>query len=315
VKKLLGILISLIILGVLYSRLDFAGMMNALSDIKSPLLILCFLLFIPQFLLTAYRWKVICRPYYQAGMRESLSLILSGNALNLFLPSKMGDIAKAAFLHNHSTLDWRKGLDFVFFEKSLDLSSMSLWMVICFLVDPILGRVELAGFFLGLAFIVLTLLIYSGSLGSGEGVERWIGRISPRVGKALGGLLNGAISLKNNLIETGLLKKVILISFILWFLHLLQFYFFFQSLALWRITIVTVFALVPLAIFIGLLPLTFSGIGTRDAALIYLFRPWASYEKMALVGVFSMVRYLVPGLLGLPAMGMYSVSLKKFAKK
>ena len=62
-----------------------------------------------------------------------------------------------------------------------------------------------------------------------------------------------------------------------------------------------ILGLVPVAIIIGLIPITLAGIGTRDAALIVLFSPWASAEMMAGAALLSHLRYFLPGLAGLPA--------------
>jgi len=59
-----------------------------------------------------------------------------------------------------------------------------------------------------------------------------------------------------------------------------------------------VFLRVPIAIFVGLLPITLAGIGTRDGALVALIAPHA---VAALVGLFSTLRYVVMALLGVPA--------------
>jgi uncharacterized membrane protein YbhN (UPF0104 family) len=61
-----------------------------------------------------------------------------------------------------------------------------------------------------------------------------------------------------------------------------------------------VFAYVPLSIFVGLIPISFGGIGTRDAALIYLFSPYESSSTMAGIGILCSFRYFVPALFGLP---------------
>ena len=60
------------------------------------------------------------------------------------------------------------------------------------------------------------------------------------------------------------------------------------------------FAVAPLAILAGLVPLTFAGLGTRDAALIALYRPWLPAPAAAAVGLLTSTRYILPALAGLP---------------
>jgi uncharacterized membrane protein YbhN (UPF0104 family) len=55
-----------------------------------------------------------------------------------------------------------------------------------------------------------------------------------------------------------------------------------------------------MAIFVGLLPVTFAGVGTRDAAMAYFLAGPAGEGPALALGAFATVRYLVPALAGLP---------------
>jgi uncharacterized membrane protein YbhN (UPF0104 family) len=57
----------------------------------------------------------------------------------------------------------------------------------------------------------------------------------------------------------------------------------------------------PLAIFVGLLPLTLSGMGTRDSALIVLFASYATPEHSLGAGIlYTLFGYWIPAVIGLP---------------
>jgi uncharacterized membrane protein YbhN (UPF0104 family) len=70
-------------------------------------------------------------------------------------------------------------------------------------------------------------------------------------------------------------------------------------------------ALAPLAIFAGLIPLTLAGIGTRDTAVIFLYRAYLLPSAGAALGILYTARYLLPALAGLPFLGQYMVYTKK----
>ncbi len=55
-----------------------------------------------------------------------------------------------------------------------------------------------------------------------------------------------------------------------------------------------------MAIFIGLLPVTFAGVGTRDAAMLYFLGPATGKGVALALGVFATLRYVLAGLAGLP---------------
>ena len=59
----------------------------------------------------------------------------------------------------------------------------------------------------------------------------------------------------------------------------------------------------PLAIFIGLIPITIAGMGTRDSAIIYFFSFWVSSSICLGVGLlYTLFAYWFLALLGLPIM-------------
>jgi uncharacterized membrane protein YbhN (UPF0104 family) len=63
--------------------------------------------------------------------------------------------------------------------------------------------------------------------------------------------------------------------------------------------------LLPLGLLAGLVPLTFAGVGTRDAALVFLFAPWLSTETAAALGLLATSRYILPAIAGAPFVGPY----------
>lgn len=67
---------------------------------------------------------------------------------------------------------------------------------------------------------------------------------------------------------------------------------------------------VPLAIFVGLIPITIAGFGTRDASLL-LFFPELPQQGILAIALFINLRYIVPALVGLP---FVSTILKRLTK-
>ncbi len=106
------------------------------------------------------------------------------------------------------------------------------------------------------------------------------------------------------------LLKITLTSVIIWFGHLLQIWFFTLALKAW-VPFLAHLALAPLAILAGLLPLTFAGVGTRDAALIAFYQPYLNAPTAAALGLLCTSRYLLPALGGLPFLGKYLTTIKK----
>jgi len=94
------------------------------------------------------------------------------------------------------------------------------------------------------------------------------------------------------------------VSLAIWFLHLVQIWMLILALNA-AVPFLDNLALAPLAILAGLLPLTFAGIGTRDAALIFFFAPYMAAPVGAALGLLCTLRYVLPAIAGLPFLGAY----------
>ena len=61
----------------------------------------------------------------------------------------------------------------------------------------------------------------------------------------------------------------------------------------------------PLVMMASLVPLTLSGLGTRDAAIIVLYSPFMPAATAAALGLLIILRYLVPAIAGIPFTSRY----------
>jgi hypothetical protein len=105
--------------------------------------------------------------------------------------------------------------------------------------------------------------------------------------------------------------RIAALAIVIWILHLGQIWFFFLSLGAGP-PLGQFASLVPLAIFIGLLPITIGGFGTRDAALIQFF-PQFPPQVMLGVALYVNIRYILPAIAGLPFLHRY-LAYAKVAK-
>ncbi len=304
-KRLLSILVSLILLGLIYWKVDFRGLVQVFRDSHRWWLMVSLGMVVPLTLLTAWRLKRLMPHGAELGFGEANRLILVASVLNMVLPSKMGDIAKAYFMKDRGHLGGSIALSLVLFEKTCDMLSLLLWCVFGLLLYPSKGPLfwTMAGVVaLGLVFGLLL-------LGSRSFAQLFFGlgrRFAPRrLSPALQKLHTSWDEMLSYFWqEKAELYKVGLISVFIWSLHLLQIWFFILALKSWA-PFVANLALSPLAILAGLLPFTFAGVGTRDAALIAFYQPFFNAPTAAALGVLCTSRYLLPAIGGLPFLGQY----------
>ncbi len=304
-KRLISIIISLLILAVIYSKIDLPGLIQVLKNCNSWWMVISLGMVIPLTTFTAWRLQQLMPTGSQLGFGEANRLILVASVLNMVLPSKMGDIAKAYFMKQRGHLDGTLSLSLVVFEKSCDLLSLLLWCVFGLLFYPhkdVLFWLMTAIVSFGLALGVVLL--------SSRKFAHLFFLVSKKVtSKKLRSKLEKMQMSWGEMHEyfwrdKGQLLKIILTSIFIWFLHLLQIWFFILALKAWTPFLANL-ALSPLAILAGLLPLTFAGVGTRDAALILFYQPYFDSPTAAALGLLCTSRYLLPAIGGLPFLGQY----------
>ena len=325
-KRLISFAVSLIILIIIYSKIDFVGLIAVFQNCNKLWMIISLSMVIPLTLLTAWRLQQLMpsqnspeelshnnpdqlRTNFTFG--EANRLILAASVLNMILPSKMGDIAKAYFMKKRGHLPGSLSLSLVIFEKVCDLLSLLIWCVFGLMLYPekdLLFWVMTVGVSIGL--IAGLLLLCS------EQFARFFfqmtRKISPKKLKHKLETFQTAWGEMHSYFwqDSQHLIKIALTSIVIWFGHLLQIWFFILALNAWT-PFLSNLALSPLAILAGLLPLTFAGVGTRDAALILFYQPYFAASTGAALGLLCTSRYLLPAIGGLPFLNQYLITVER----
>jgi hypothetical protein len=337
-KKAVSLLVSLGLLALIYWKLNKHGQLHELgrifADCDRAWMAISLLMVVPLTLATSWRLQQLMPRTGQLPFGEANRLILVASVLNLILPSKMGDIAKAYFMRDRSGMNGTLALSLVVFEKACDMLSLLLWCVFGLLWVWVSGAkameafrverwaVELAGapllYWLAVAVVGGSLLFGLLLIGSqrfarlffGLGARLPMGKFGERLAK----MEASWVEMHAYFWESkARLAKVTLTSVFVWFLHLLQIWMFILALKA-SAPFLANLALSPLAILAGLLPLTFAGVGTRDAALVLFYAPYFAAPTAAALGLLCTARYVLPALGGLPFIGGYLPAVRGFRK-
>lgn len=308
-KKLVSLAVSTVILILIYTQIDFGGLVEVLRDCDRVWMVISLSMLIPITFFSGWRLCQVVPKQVSLGLWEANKLILAASVLNMVLPSKMGDIAKAYFMRDQSNITGSLALSIVIFEKACDFLSLLLWCAFGLVLFPVKDAF----------FVSMTIAIVAGfTVGVFVLFSRRIAtlffslvrRVGPdKVGEQLGVLEESWGEMQAYFWSDRTQLFIIASSSIfIWFLHLLQIWFFILALNAW-VNPITNLALSPLAILAGLLPLTFAGVGTRDAALIMLYQPYFSAATGAALGLLCTSRYLLPAIGGLPFLNQYLAKL------
>jgi hypothetical protein len=238
-------------------------------------------------------------------------LILAGSTMNVVLPSKMGDMLKSVFMRDALDMRGSLAVSVVVFEKACDLLGLLAWCL--------LGLVVYAG---DDAFFIILALAIGGGLGFGilmlsslsfaDGFLRLVSKVAPSsLSDKFENLCKSWAEVHGFFWRS---KRAVLsivgVTLFIWFLHLLQIWLLATALHA-PVPLMSSLGLSSLALLAGLVPLTLAGVGTRDAAAIYLFAPFMAAPAGAALGLMLTLRYILPGLAGLPFLAEYLDILRK----
>ena len=309
-KRLVAAAVSLAILAVIYQRIGAGPLRDAFAATDTAWLIASLALVIPLTLATAWRLQLLMPAGRRLSFGEATRLILAASSLNLILPSKLGDIAKAYFMARDHGLGQSQSLSLVLFEKASDMLSLLAWCLVGLARYPARGpRFWLVASTVAVLFALLTL--FRASHGFTASLLGRMGRLLPTgVRRKTGVLAERLDELRRDLASSpGLVTRVSVVSLGIWLLHLVQIWLFVRALGTWM-PFLDNLALAPLAILAGLVPLTVAGVGTRDAAVILLYGAHLSPASAAALGVLFTARYLLPAVAGLPFVHRYLAAVR-----
>lgn len=313
-KRIISLAVSLIILAIVYWKIDFTNLIQVLRNSDIYWMIISLVMVVPITTITAWRLQQITPEKAKLDFGEANKLILAASTLNMILPSKMGDIAKAYFLRQQGHLTGSLSLSLVVFEKACDLLSLLLWCAFGLILYP--NKNWLFWFMTVSVGLGLSLgLLLLSSCKFAQIFFIFSRAIAPKKLKIKIQKLQFSWQEMHHYFwqDKVQLLKITLTSISIWFLHLLQIWFFILALKA-RTPFLANLALSPLAILAGLLPLTFAGVGTRDAALIVFYQPYFNAATAAALGLLCTSRYLLPALGGLPLLGQYLTTIRNLPK-
>ena len=309
-KKIISLIVSFSLLALIYWKIDFRELIPIFQNCDLFWMVISLSLVIPLTLFTAWRFIIMTPASASLTLKNATQLTLAASVLNLVLPSKMGDLAKAYFLKDRGHLKGSLAFCLVVFEKACDMLSLLIWCILGLLLYPKKDFL----------FVIMLILITSSTfLGIGIlSFKSWatffFNFLSRFRAKKITDKVENLKAAWNEMHcyfwqDRFRILLVTLSSLFLWFLHLLQIWFFILALKAW-VPFLTNLALSPLAILAGLFPLTFAGVGTRDGALIYFYHPYFNVHIAAALGLLCTARYLLPAIGGLPFFTKYFSQLE-----
>ena len=200
-------------------------------------------------------------------------------SLNILLPARGGDIIKALFLSEKKN-EYTSIIGVTILERLVDITVLSLFALFSALI--VNNKLII---FLSMIPVMLCIFIFF--------LFKTIGSF-PFVNTKLKSAFN---LFKNSPVIPRYVILGVLCSIASWSFVMLILYLLFQSASV-KISLIETIVYSPLSIFIGLLPLSISGIGTRDSAFVYFLPSYNIEAILCATFLYTILAYWTLGILG-----------------
>lgn len=292
-KKNKNIIRSILILGLtvlifylIFQKIDYLSLKTILLEVNLFYLTLALGLILLIPILSSKKWQsVLSAMDYHISFKESFNIIMGALPISVITPARSGDLIRSYYLKNKIPIS--KTMGAVIAERAIDILILATFSLFggLFFKNLLFIIVPFSVFFLaGLCFLIIrkTKFLFNSKWQIKIDQFLFVSKIFFRKPKKL--------------------MPVLFYAIILWLTIILEAKILFLALGV-NIPFVYVIAAFPLSIFVGLVPITLAGMGTRDSAIIFFFAHLANPSICLAIGLFySFFNYWLLAILGLPFM-------------
>lgn len=299
IGRYIGIITSVAILAVVISLIDLQKVLVQLKNADTTLLLLALLLTLPQLGLRAYRWYFLLRlQKINCGFRDAVIYYVAGMYIGMFTPGRVGEASKALFLKAGQKSSFSRSMSSVFVDRILDI-----YVLLGCVVLVALGSDFFEHFNLNRHYFYLTAIVFLFISISPKIIQVVFKRIGDRILKQFS---KGWMLMIDEFFQglEALLKPPLIFAGLLTVAHYALFFFqahiIAQSVGI-EVPFFSVLKVVSIAMLVGFVPATFAGLGTRDAAFVFLFQ---SFGVAKASGLGFAVAFDVICIFGFAVIGM-----------
>lgn len=267
------LLIGLILFVLILSRSDLGEIFQNIKIINSFYLILAILLTFPLFFNKALCWNYIKKQQgIKYSLKDSFLMYCAGMYIGLLTPGRLGETSKALYLKKDG-YSMGKSLVSAILDRLSDFILLLVFLFLSSLFLITIFQKQILILISGLLISIILLIIFIKI-----GLIKWFLNKIFRILIPLKYQKSWQINFQDFINDLKIYKlKHYLIIFLVtafsWVFYYLQMYILAKGVGL-NVPFLYLAISVTIAGFITLIPISISGIGTRDAALIILFSPF-----------------------------------------
>lgn len=290
IKIFLQILGPLIFIYILF-RIDYQLLSKEIRLLKWHFLIFAFVLTILEVTVRSFRWRIVLSSLGISISRIScIGLHWLGFFVGNITPGRLGEIIKVYFLKNKGHSVFRSFFSIVL-DRVIDILVLLLFgfFIFLFFLKDIGLYIVVVGIVLLLSVVFIFLLINPKSF-----IHKTFGKFIRKIFSVDFDSYNRFTFGKFWQGIRGLKKREVLFFFIYliigWFLYFYPRYIIAKSLGL-NLSFVDIFVISTVVAMVSILPISVAGIGTREAAMIYLFSLFGLNKEVAVL--FSLLIFTI----------------------
>lgn len=309
-------IIGLIIFIILLYNIGILNVIEEFKKVNIIFIIISFFFMIPSIYLKGLKWNILTYTFSKKIKTVKYILFwLIGFHISLITPGKMGDLARGAYIAKEEKISIGKGLSTVIVDRVIDVVSIA---IIAVLTTLLFFREYMSSIFFYYALLItLGLIAGTAIIFSKKATKKLLKpiykflipkRIKEKFSIHFSEFYQGIGKLLKN-------KRKLTISTFLtfgaWIMVFLQYYFLSLALNL-NLTFLFLAFMSSLMLILQILPISFSGIGVRDAIFIFLLG--SAYSVIPSIAVsFSLLILFSDYMLSIPGWFLWAknpISLK-----
>lgn len=165
-KFWLGLLISALFLYIAFRKVDLARIWEVIRASDLSLITFVAIITFFQFVIRAWRWRILLDPLKKTGFSNRLLSILVGFAGNCVLPARLGEFIRANYLGEKEEISRSSAFGTIVVERLFDGFTLLLILLIGLMctsfpekMSVVAGSLRMTGLFLFLAYLLIMAVI------------------------------------------------------------------------------------------------------------------------------------------------------------
>lgn len=295
-------IIGIIIFIYLLIKLDISRVFNEVANVKIDLLFIAFFFCFISILMETLKWVVIAR-YQKINIPffEAVKINLISSFYGFITPAKVGNVIRVNYLKKYSDNNLGKGIGNFILDRMLDLCSLFFLVAVFSFVFKEIFPITFFWYALILLFVSSFFLL----IALNKKISRWM---LLKIERFVGGLMSEKFKerAKDNFYSfyEDLPKKRYIILFFLinlanWIVAYSVMWFVGLAVGI-DISFFYFLAILPIGTLVAQIPITISGLGTREVTIIGLFGLFGvdatKVFSMSIIALF--IGSILPAILG-----------------